>query len=57
MELHFTHSKTTKSCEVYQYGQQPDNITLYLKKDMLAADGIKPTSDLIVTVKEAKEHD
>lgn len=57
MELHFTHVKSTKTCEVFQYGRSPDGITLYLKKDILAKEGITPTAELTVTIKEAKEHD
>lgn len=57
MKLIFTHVKSTKTCEVFQHGQKPDIITLYLKKVKLAAEGINPATDLIVTIKEANEHD
>ena len=56
MVLHFTHVKSTKTCEVFQHGQKPDLITLYLKKDQLAREGIRPAAGLTVTVEEAKEH-
>ena len=58
MVIHFTHIRSTKTCEVFQHGEKPDKdcITLYLNKDQLAADGIHPAAGLTVTIKEAEHH-
>lgn len=54
MQIHFSHVKSTKTCEVFQHGEKPDMITLYLKKSQLAEEGIQPAMGLTVTIEEAK---
>lgn len=53
MKIHFTHIRSTKTCEVFQHGEKPDIITLYLKKSQLAEEGIHPANGLTVTIEEA----
>ena len=56
MKIHFEHIRSTKTCEVFQHGDKPDMITLYLKKSQLAEEGIHPAKGLTVTIEEAN-HD
>lgn len=56
MKIHFAHIRSTKTCEVFQHGEKPDMITLYLKKSQLAEEGIQPIKGLTVTIEEAN-HD
>ena len=56
MKVHFEHIRSTKTCEVFQHGEKPDMITLYLKKSQLDEEGIRPTMGLTVTIEEAN-HD
>ena len=53
MKINFTHVRSTKTCEVFQHGDKPDMISLYLKKSQLQEASINPTSGLIVTIEEA----
>ena len=53
MKIHFEHIRSTKTCEVFQHGEKPDMITLYLKKSQLDEEGIRPTRGLTVTIEEA----
>jgi hypothetical protein len=46
--------KETKTCFVFQTGQKPDFITLYLKKGQVKEAGIDPKKGVTVTVEETK---
>lgn len=54
MKIDFTHVRSTKTCEVFQHGDKPDMISLYLKKSQLQEAGINPASGLTVTIEEAQ---
>ena len=42
----------TKTCYIFEAGQRPDQITLYLKKDQINGAGIDPRKGIIVTINE-----
>ena len=54
MKIHFEHIRSTKTCEVFQHGEKPDMITLYLKKSDVKEAGIDPQKGIEVTINEAK---
>jgi len=52
LELNFTYAKDTKTCYVFEAGQKPDFVTLYLKKSQIDGASIDPKKGLTVNIKE-----
>lgn len=57
MKLNFDYAKETKTCHVFQTGQKPDFVTLYLKKSQIADAGIDPKKGITVTIAQREEDD
>ncbi len=45
----------TKTCYIFESGERPDLITLYLKKSQVKAAGIDPKKGITATIEETKE--
>ncbi len=57
MELNFklkADRPETKTCYIFEAGERPDQITLYLKKDQVKGAGINPKNGITVNIKESK---
>ena len=52
MKIKFTLRNETKTCYLFEAGENPDQITLYLKKAMVDAEGINPHRGIVVTVEQ-----
>ena len=50
IKMTFKLKKDTNTCYVFECGEKPDQITLYLKKKQVDADGIDPKKGITVTV-------
>ena len=56
MELHYTLSKETKTCYVFETGspRTEEHQTIYLKKEKIIQNGIDPKKGIKVTIQEDK---
>lgn len=45
----------TKTCYIFETGERPNQITLYLKKEQVKAAGIDPKNGITVNIEETKE--
>jgi hypothetical protein len=55
LKLEFKYTKDTKTCCVFQTGERPEFVTLYLKKSQIEDAGINPKKGITVTVEERKD--
>ncbi len=55
MELNFNFKAVTKTCYRFETGEQPDLMTLYLKKKIVDEQGIDPQVGITITIKQKEE--
>jgi len=55
MKMNFYYAKETKTCFVFQKGEKPDQITLYLKKEQVREAGIDPVKGITVTIEQKED--
>lgn len=55
MKLNFSYKTETKTCYRFETGEKPDQMTIYLKKNVVEEAGIDPTKGITVDIQERKE--